>query len=479
MSDYILKNYINGQWRTIEATEYYKVNNPANLEVLAEIPWNYDFSIINTAIDTAYNSFRSWAKLSVYERAEFCERLKKLILDNKDEFAKTITLESGKIIKEAESEVFYSCDYISTYIAEAKSLRGETIPSHIEEKRILAVRQPLGVIAAITPWNFPLAMLIRKIIPALLVGCTTIVKPSEETPITAYKLFELIDKIKFPAGIANLVFGNPQPIGMIFCDNEKIVKVSFTGSVDVGKILMKNSSNTVKKLTLELGGNAPFIVYEDANLQDALDGLIRCKFRNAGQTCISANRIFLHNKIYDDFLNKLITTMKQLKVGNGLDPNNNVGPLINEQALHKLEGLITDAIQKGAKLLLGGKSLKEKLGGYFFEPTLLVDVTSDMKIWNEEIFGPVAVIRKFESDEVIDLANNTKYGLAAYIFTQNISRAIKASESLECGIVGINDSTPSATQAPFGGIKQTGFGREGGKYALEEFTYLKYLSFKI
>ncbi|MFN7181420.1 MAG: NAD-dependent succinate-semialdehyde dehydrogenase [Planctomycetota bacterium] len=475
----ILENYINGEWQKPQKCTYFEVDNPATLEILAQIPWMYDFSIINTAIESAHASFYKWAKLSVYERANYCEKLRALILENKDEFAKTMTKESGKVIRETESEVYYSCDYISTYIAEAKSLRGETIPSHLQEKRILAIRQPLGVVAAITPWNFPLAMLIRKIIPALLVGCSVVVKPSEETPITAYKLFELIDKIKFPKGVANLVFGEPEHIGKVLCESEKVAKVSFTGSVEVGKILMKNSANTVKKLTLELGGNAPFIVFEDANIDEAVCGLIRCKFRNAGQTCISANRIFLHERIYNDFMDKLISAIKQLKVGNGLDPNNNIGPLINEQAICKVEELINDALRSGAKLVLGGKSLKEKLGGYFFEPTLLVDVTPDMKIWNEEIFGPVVIVRRFDSDKVIELANSTKYGLAAYIFTQNISRAITAAENLEFGIVGVNDSTPSATQAPFGGIKQTGFGREGGKYALEEYTYLKYLSFKI
>lgn len=475
----VLKNYINGEWNEVRAQDYFDVINPSDLEILGKMPWNYDFKEVERAIDCAYNSFKNWAFLSVYNRAYFCEKLMNLILQNREELARTISLESGKAIKEAESEVQYACDYIATYIAEAKTFRSEIIPSHIEDKRILAVRQPLGVVAAITPWNFPLAMIIRKIIPALLVGCTIVVKPAEDTPITAYKLFEIIDKIGFPKGVVNLVFGNPEPVGKIFCENEKVAKVSFTGSVEVGKLLMKNSADSIKKLTMELGGNAPFIVFEDANITLALDGLIRCKFRNAGQTCISANRILLHNKVYNTFLEGLVERMKQLKVGNSLDPLTNIGPLINKYALQKVEELIKDATDKGAKLILGGKNLQQKLKGYFFEPTLITEVNNNMKIWNEEIFGPVAVVRRFEGDDVVEIANNTKYGLAAYVYTQDISRGVKVAEQLEFGIVGLNDATPSAPQAPFGGIKQSGFGREGGRYALEEYTYIKYLSLKI
>lgn len=475
----VVKNYINGEWNEVKAQDYFEIKNPTNLETLGKIPWNYDEQEIEKAIDCAYFSFSKWASLSVYNRAYLCDKLMNLILSKKQEIARTISEESGKVIKEAESEVQYACDYISTYISEAKTFRGETIPSHIEDKRILAIRQPIGVVAAITPWNFPLAMIIRKIIPALLVGCTTILKPSEDTPITAYKLFDLINTVGFPKGVVNLVFGNPERIGKVLCESEKVAKISFTGSVDVGKILIKNSANTIKKLTLELGGNAPFIVFEDANLASAIDGLIRCKFRNAGQTCISANRILVQDRIYDRFLESLIERMKQLKVGDSLDPNNNVGPLINKGALKKVEELVKDAVSKGAKLILGGKNLQQQLKGYFFEPTLLTDITENMKIWNEEIFGPVAIVRRFKSENVIEIANNTKYGLAAYIYTQDMSKGIRLAETLEFGIVGINDATPSAPQAPFGGIKQSGFGREGGRYALEEYTYIKYLSFKI
>ncbi len=475
----IVKNYVNGEWNDIKVYDYFQIKNPSTLDIIGEMPWNYDFKEIEKAIDSAISAFPVWASLSVYDRADYCEQLRSIILERKQELAQTISLESGKVIKEAESEVQYASDYISTYIAESKTFRGETIPSHLPDKRILAIRQPIGVVAAITPWNFPLAMIIRKIIPALLVGCTVIVKPSEDTPITAYKLFELIDKIEFPKGVVNLVFGNPEQIGRILCESEKIAKVSFTGSVDVGKILIRNSANSIKKLTLELGGNAPFIVFEDADLEVATDGLMRCKFRNAGQTCISANRILIHDKIYNKFIEALLNKMKQLKVGDSLNPNNNIGPLINEQALNKVEELVKDAINKGAKLILGGKSLQQKLKGYFFEPTLITDITENMRIWNEEIFGPVVVVRKFADDNIINIANNTNYGLSAYIFTQNITRAIKMAENLQFGIVGINDAAPSAPQAPFGGIKHSGFGREGGKYGLEEYTYIKYLSFKI
>lgn len=475
----IVKNYINGAWNDTKVINYFPIKNPGTLDIIGEMPWNYDLKEIKKTIDCADNAFYNWSSLTVYDRAGYCEKLRNLILDRKQELAQTISLESGKVIKEAESEVQYTCDYISTYIAEAKTFRGETIPSHIQDKRILAIRQPIGVVAAITPWNFPLAMVIRKILPALLVGCTTVIKPSEDTPITAYKLFELIDKVEFPKGVANLVFGNPEDIGKVLCESEKIAKISFTGSVDVGKTLIKNSANSIKKLTMELGGNAPFIVFEDADLQIATDGLMRCKFRNAGQTCISANRILIQDTIYNKFIDALVNKMKQLKVGDSLDPSNNIGPLINEQALKKVEELVKDASEKGAQTILGGKSLQPKLKGYFFEPTLITDVTENMRIWNEEIFGPVAVVRKFTDSNVIEIANNTNYGLSAYIFTQNITRGIKMAENLQFGIVGINDATPSAPQAPFGGIKHSGFGREGGKYALEEYTYIKYLSFKI
>jgi succinate-semialdehyde dehydrogenase / glutarate-semialdehyde dehydrogenase len=371
----VLKNFINGQWIDFQADDYFEVVNPATLEVLGKIPWNYSSKIVRDAIDSAYYSFKNWSALTVYDRIVFIEKLKNAILEKKEEFARTITCESGKVIKEAETEVLYACDYISSYIAEAKAFRGETIPSHLVDKRILAIRQPLGVVACITPWNFPLAMVVRKIIPALLVGCTTVIKPAEQTPITAYKLFELINNLHFPKGVANLVFGNPKVIGEIFCESEKVAKISFTGSVEVGKILMKNSSNTLKKLTMELGGNAPFIVFEDAKIDDALEGLARCKFRNAGQTCISANRILLHRKIYDEFIERLAVLMKNLKVGNGLEPNTNIGPLINEEALQKVDRLVKDAISCGAKLLLGGENLRKQLGGYFYQPTLLVNVT--------------------------------------------------------------------------------------------------------
>lgn len=374
----------------------------------------------------------------------------------------------------SHSQIAYAASYIEFYAEEAKRINGETIPSHIKDGRIVVIRQPVGVVVAITPWNFPAAMITRKLAPAMAVGCTTVLKPAGETPLTAIALAELAVEAGVPAGVINVITGKSSEIGAAFCQSRDVKALTFTGSTEVGKILMRQCADTVKKLGLELGGNAPFIVFDDADLDAAVEGAIASKYRNAGQTCVCANRLYVHDKVYDAFVEKLKTRVANFKVGDGADPDTIQGPLINQAAVEKIEEHIADALAKGAKLVAGGK--RHALGGSYFEPTILTEVSADMMVTSEETFGPLAPVYRFTSDqEVIDLANATEFGLAAYFYAQNISRVWRVAEALEYGMVAINSGLLSTELAPFGGIKESGFGREGSHHGTDEFTNLKYM----
>lgn len=451
-----------------------EVVNPATNNVVGTVPKG-GAKEAEMAIDAAYEAFESWSKLTAYERATYLKKLNQLLLDNQEELGKTMTLEMGKPINEAVGEVIYAASFIEWYAEEAKRIYGETIQSHLPTKRMQVWKKPVGVVAAITPWNFPLAMLTRKLGPALAAGCTVLVKPSSDSPITAIKFMELVEQAGFPKGVVNIVTGSSGEIGEEIMQNEKVSKVTFTGSTEVGKILIKQSADQVKRLSLELGGHAPLIVLDDADLETAVEGVLASKYRNAGQTCVCANRIYVQSGIYESFINKFSEAVNQLKVGDGLNKDVDIGPLINEQGLQKVAYHVDDAVAKGASVVIGGKRLDKE--GMFYEPTIIRDVNPSMVIMNEETFGPVAPIQKFETEEeAIELANSTQYGLAAYVFTENVARGIRVIEQLNFGIVGWNDGVPSAAQAPFGGMKESGIGREGGHEGIEAFLETQYVS---
>ncbi|MEJ9150615.1 NAD-dependent succinate-semialdehyde dehydrogenase [Bacillus smithii] len=466
--------FIDGEWTGTELPTF-DVINPANGEVIAAVP-NGGKEEAKKAVDAAYNAFLSWSKKTAGERSALLYKWHRLIDEHKEEIGEIMTREQGKPLKEAIGEVDYANSFISWYAEEGKRIYGETIPASHENKRILVLKQPVGVVAAITPWNFPAAMITRKVAPALAAGCTVVVKPAEQTPLTAFKLAELAEKAGIPKGVLNIITGNPQEIGETWLADERVRKITFTGSTEVGKILMRGAADTVKKVSLELGGQAPFIVLDDANIEKAVAGAIASKFRNAGQTCVCANRIYVHEKIVESFTQKMAEAVQQLKMGNGLDQGVEIGPLIDENAVKKVERHIEDAVEKGGKVVIGGKKA-DQYKGFFFEPTVITNVTDEMLCMNEETFGPLAPITTFQNiEEVIQRANDTPYGLAAYVFTENISKAIQITEQLEYGIVGLNDGLPSVAQAPFGGFKQSGLGREGGHHGMEEFLETKFVS---
>ncbi|MED4883848.1 NAD-dependent succinate-semialdehyde dehydrogenase [Bacillus smithii] len=466
--------FIDGEWTGTELPTF-DVINPANGEVIAAVP-NGGKEEAKKAVDAAYNAFLSWSKKTAGERSALLYKWHRLIEEHKEEIGEIMTREQGKPLKEAIGEVDYANSFISWYAEEGKRIYGETIPASHENKRILVLKQPVGVVAAITPWNFPAAMITRKVAPALAAGCTVVVKPAEQTPLTAFKLAELAEKAGIPKGVLNIITGHPQEIGETWLADERVRKITFTGSTEVGKILMRGAADTVKKVSLELGGQAPFIVLDDANIEKAVAGAIASKFRNAGQTCVCANRIYVHEKIVESFTQKMAEAVQQLKMGNGLDQGVEIGPLIDENAVKKVERHIEDAVEKGGKVVIGGKKA-DQYKGFFFEPTVITNVTDEMLCMNEETFGPLAPITTFQNiEEVIQRANDTPYGLAAYVFTENISKAIQITEQLEYGIVGLNDGLPSVAQAPFGGFKQSGLGREGGHHGMEEFLETKFVS---
>ncbi|MBM4762822.1 NAD-dependent succinate-semialdehyde dehydrogenase [Bacillus sp. B15-48] len=463
--------YINGNW-TGELLEKIEVVNPANSEIIATVP-NGKTIEAKKAVDAAYDAFTTWSTFSAYERAEIIWKWQKLIDENKEELAKTMTQEQGKPYKEALGEINYANGFVSWYAEEGKRIYGETIPATTRNKRLFVQKQPVGVVAAITPWNFPAAMITRKIAPALAAGCTVVVKPAKQTPITALKLAELADKAGFPKGVVNVVTGNASEIGRAWLADTRVRKITFTGSTEIGKQLMKGSAETVKKISLELGGHAPVIILKDADIEKAVNGVMASKFRNAGQTCVCSNRIYVHESIVKPFTERLVEKVKQLKVGNGLSENVDLGPLIDEQAIEKVTQHINDAINKGANVEIGGQVIEN----LYFAPTVLSNVKDKMLCMQEETFGPLAPITTFNTEsEVIERANNSIFGLAAYVFTENIAQGIKLTEALEYGIIGLNDGLPSTPQVPFGGFKQSGLGREGGHYGIEEFLEVKYIS---
>jgi succinate-semialdehyde dehydrogenase/glutarate-semialdehyde dehydrogenase len=448
--------------------------NPATGESLARVP-DLGAHETQSAIEAAERTFPAWSKRLAKERAVILRRWFDLIIAHRDDLALILTSEQGKPLAEARGEIDYAAAFIEFFAEEAKRIYGETIPSHRADGRIVVLRQPIGVVASITPWNFPAAMITRKIAPALAVGCTAVVKPAPETPLTALALGELAMQAGLPPGVLNIVTGNDAAaIGTMMCTHEAVKFVGFTGSTEVGRLLMKQASSTIKKVGLELGGNAPFIVFDDADLDAAVEGAMVSKYRNMGQTCVCANRIYAQEGIYDAFVAKLTAAVQRLKVGNGLEEGVQQGPLINAEALDKVKRHVADATAKGARVLTGGHP--HALGGTFFEPTVLADASPDMLCAREETFGPVAPVFRFRDEaEAIRLANATEFGLAAYFYARDIGRVWRVAEALDYGMVGINSGLISTEVAPFGGVKQSGLGREGSHHGAEEFVELKYL----
>ncbi|MCY9077078.1 succinate-semialdehyde dehydrogenase [Bacillus inaquosorum] len=453
------------------------VYNPATGEEIKTIP-QQSAKEVEEAIERSHQAFKTWSKTSANERASLLKKWYELIVEHKEELADLITKENGKPYQEAVGEVLYGAGYIEWFAEEAKRVYGRTVPAPTTGKRIVVTRQPVGPVAAITPWNFPNAMITRKAAPALAAGCTFIIKPAPDTPLSAYELARLAYEAGIPKDVLQVVIGDGEEIGNVFTSSPKIRKITFTGSTPVGKILMKNSADTVKHISMELGGHAPLIVDEDANIDLAVEQAMVSKYRNAGQTCVCANRIIVHESIKDEFAAKLSEQVSKLKVGNGLEEGVNVGPIINKRGFEKIISQIDDAVEKGAKVLAGGTyDQNDDKGCYFVNPTVLADVDTSMNIMHEETFGPVAPIVTYSDiDEAIQLANDTPYGLAAYFFTENYRRGIYISENLEYGIIGWNDGGPSAVQAPFGGMKESGIGREGGSEGIEPYLETKYMS---
>ncbi|MGR0120076.1 succinate-semialdehyde dehydrogenase [Bacillus halotolerans] len=453
------------------------VYNPATGEAIKTIP-QQSAKEVEEAIERSHQAFKSWSKTSANERASLLKKWYELIVEHKEELADLITKENGKPYQEAVGEVLYGAGYIEWFAEEAKRVYGRTVPAPTTGKRIVVTRQAVGPVAAITPWNFPNAMITRKAAPALAAGCTFIIKPAPDTPLSAYELARLAYEAGIPKDVLQVVIGDGEEIGNVFTSSPKIRKITFTGSTPVGKILMKNSADTVKHVSMELGGHAPLIVDEDANIDLAVEQAMVSKYRNAGQTCVCANRLIVHESIKDEFAAKLSEQVSKLKVGNGLEEGVDVGPIINKRGFEKIVSQIDDAVEKGAKVVAGGTyERNDDKGCYFVNPTVLADVDTSMNIMHEETFGPVAPIVTFtDIDEAIELANDTPYGLAAYFFTENYRRGIYISENLEYGIIGWNDGGPSAVQAPFGGMKESGIGREGGSEGIEPYLETKYMS---
>ena len=461
--------YIDGKFT---GTSEVPVTNPATGDTLALVP-NFGAAEATAAVDAAARAFRPWADRTAKDRSALLRKWFDLILDNRQDLATILTSEQGKPYAEALGEIDYAASYIEFYAEEAKRVAGELLPSHRADARIMVLRQPVGVVAAITPWNFPAAMITRKIAPALAAGCTVVVKPALETPLTALALAELAHRAGFPAGAINVVTGDSRAIGGVLTSHPKVRLVGFTGSTEVGKILMRQASTTVKKVALELGGNAPFIVFDDADLDAAVEGAMLSKYRNMGQTCVCTNRIYVQSSVHDSFVEKLAARIAALKVGDGFGDGVNQGPLITADAVEKVESHIADALAKGANLVVGGS--RHALGRTFFQPTLLTGATSEMILSKEETFGPLAAVFPFEHEkEVIAAANDTETGLAAYFYATNVARIFRVMAGLEYGMVGINTGLISTELAPFGGVKESGNSREGSSHGILEFTELKY-----
>ncbi|MEN9759207.1 MAG: hypothetical protein RL676_356 [Pseudomonadota bacterium] len=468
---------INGQWVSARSGRRFAVTNPATGETIAEVA-NMGADDTLAAVAAAHEALPAWRAVTSKERSARLKKWNDLILANADALAALMTAEQGKPLAEAKGEVLYGASFVEWFAEEAKRVYGDVIPSPIAGRRLLVFKEPIGVAAAITPWNFPLAMITRKCAPAIAAGCTVVVKPAEATPLTALALADLALQAGFPAGVFNVVVGDgpaAPEIGKVLCEDTRVRKVSFTGSTEVGRILLRQSADTVKKLSLELGGNAPFIVFDDADVDAAVEGAIASKYRNAGQTCVCANRIYVQDGIYDLFAQKLAEKVGQLRVGPGTQSGVQIGPLIEPAALEKVKTHVSDALAGGAKVLVGGKS--HALGGLFFEPTVMTEVKPSMLVSREETFGPVAPLFRFKTEqEVIGLANNTEFGLASYFFSRDIGRVFRVAEALESGMVAVNTGNFSNEVAPFGGVKQSGLGREGSKYGIEEYLEIKFVT---
>lgn len=469
------QSYVDGHWCDADNGKQQAVVNPANGQLLAHVPM-LGAAETQRAIDAAQAALAKWQALTAKARATILHRWFALITQHTEDLALLMTSEQGKPLAEARGEVAYAASFIEWFAEEAKRVYGDTIPGHQTDKRLLVLKQPVGVTAAITPWNFPAAMITRKVAPALAAGCCMILKPALQTPLTALALAQLAEEAGVPAGVFSVVTGDAQSIGKVLCDSPVVRKLSFTGSTAVGKQLMAQCAPTLKKLSLELGGNAPFIVFDDADLDAAVEGAVIAKYRNAGQTCVCANRIYVHEKVYEAFAEKLAAKVMALKVGAGVDDGVVIGPLIDAKALEKVQTHLHDALDKGAKLLCGGQPLV----GNFMTPAVLTDVTSQMKVAHEETFGPIAPLFRFHDEaEVIAMANDTEFGLAAYFYANNLSRVWRVAEALEYGMVGINTGLISNEVAPFGGIKASGLGREGSKYGIDEYLEMKYLCMSV
>ena len=465
--------YINGQW--YEATRFFDIVDPGSGEPIAKVA-NLGAHETSMAIDAAESAFPAWRNQTARARDTILRRWYDLIQENKEDLATLITAEGGKAYTESLGEVAYAASFVEWFSEQSRRVNGEILPSNTSDKRLLVTREPVGVCAAITPWNFPAAMITRKVAPALAVGCTVVVKPAEQTPLTALALAVLAERAGIPPGVFNVVTGDADAapaIGGALTGDARVRKLSFTGSTQVGRLLMAQSAPNLKRLSLELGGNAPFIIFEDADLDAAVDGAIACKFRNSGQVCVSANRFLVHKDVLDTFAEKLTAKVRALKLGHGFENGVQVGPLIDSSGLAKVEALVADAVDKGAVVLTGGS--QDVRGGLYFQPTVLKGVTPDMRMMHEEIFGPVAPLFAFSTEaEAIQMANATEFGLASYFYTRDVSRIFRVSEALEYGMVGANTGLMSNEVAPFGGIKQSGFGREGSQHGVDEYLSTKY-----
>jgi succinate-semialdehyde dehydrogenase/glutarate-semialdehyde dehydrogenase len=463
--------FIDGQW--LSGIQHYAVNNPATRQVLAQVV-KADGVLAEQAVRSAERAFQPWKSTTAKQRAAILKKWADAMLAHQEDLAQILTAEQGKPLAEARGEVVYAASFIEWFAEEATRAYGDVVPSHKPGARVLVLKEPVGVVAAITPWNFPLAMVTRKLAPALAAGCTVVLKPSEETPLSANALMVLAHEAGVPAGVINIVSGDAPAIGNTWMSSKSVRKISFTGSTRVGKLLMRQASDTLKKVSLELGGNAPFIVFDDADIDAAVQGAMASKFRNTGQTCVCVNRFFVQSAVYEEFTSKLATAVRALQVGDGALAGMTQGPLINVAALDKVQRHVNDALAKGAKALCGGQA--SALGGTFYEPTVLVDAQVNMDMAHEETFGPVAACYKFtDEEEVIALANNTELGLSAYFYSRDLARVWHVAEQLQAGIVGINEGIISTEIAPFGGVKESGMGREGSRYGLADYMEIKYL----
>ncbi len=465
--------YINGEWQDADSGEMLAVTNPANGNLLGQIP-KMGTDETRRAIASANAAWPAWRDKTAAERSTILRRWNDLMLEHQEDLAQIMTAEQGKPLAESRGEIAYGASFIEWFAEEGKRIYGDTIPAHQADKRIVVLKQPIGVCAAITPWNFPIAMITRKAGAALAAGCTMVIKPAKDTPFSALALCELAERAGVPAGVLSVVTGSAGAIGGEMSTNPTVRKLSFTGSTEIGRVLMAQTAETIKKVSMELGGNAPLIVFEDADLDAAVEGTLISKYRNSGQTCVCTNRILVQDSVYDAFADKLAEAVKKLKVGDGTEEGVTLGPLINIAAIEKIEEHITDAVKKGAKIKVGGK--RHKRGGSFFQPTVLTDVTPDMLVAKDETFGPLAPMFRFTTEEqAIEMANDTEFGLASYFYSENLSRVWRVSEALEYGMVGINTGLISTAIAPFGGVKQSGIGREGSKYGLDDYLEIKYL----